>query len=105
MGRLCILPIDSSGKAMGTSAKEVRQDVTLMSSKNFCFLFLFIVFCVSALTNVVCPAQGNPKPLRYELDKVTLVGTIVSRTFYGPPNYGEDPKIDSKERQYILLLD
>ena len=27
------------------------------------------------------------------------------RTFYGPPNYGENPKTDSKESQYVLLLD
>jgi hypothetical protein len=30
---------------------------------------------------------------------------LVSRTYYGPPNYGENPKTDTKERQYILILD
>ncbi|HSE23684.1 MAG TPA: DUF4431 domain-containing protein [Pyrinomonadaceae bacterium] len=29
----------------------------------------------------------------------------MSRTFYAPPNYGEDPATDSKEDQYILILD
>jgi hypothetical protein len=43
--------------------------------------------------------------LRYEPEKVTLKGKVVSRTFYGPPNYGENPKTDSRESQYILILD
>jgi hypothetical protein len=43
--------------------------------------------------------------LHYGPEKVTLIGKLVSRTFYGPPNYGENPKTDSKESQYVLLLD
>jgi hypothetical protein len=30
---------------------------------------------------------------------------VVLRTFFGPPGYGESPKTDSKESQYILVLD
>ena len=33
------------------------------------------------------------------------MGTLIFRTFYGPPNYGENPRTDSKETQSILLLD
>ena len=35
---------------------------------------------------------------------VTLSGKITKRTFYGPPNYGEDPATDSRETQVLLLL-
>jgi hypothetical protein len=34
-----------------------------------------------------------------------LTGKVIERTFYGPPNYGENPKSDSKERQALLVLD
>ena len=49
--------------------------------------------------------QAQRKQLHYEPEKVSITGTIVSRTFFGPPNYGENPKTDSKESQYILVLD
>src|SRR6266480_7670781 len=50
-------------------------------------------------------SDRNPKVLHYGPEKVTLTGKLFARTFYGPPNYGENPKSDSKENQYILLLD
>ena len=50
-------------------------------------------------------SDSRPKVLHYGPEKVTLTGKVVARTFYGPPNYGENPKRDSKETQYILLLD
>ncbi|MEX8504166.1 DUF4431 domain-containing protein [Leptothrix ochracea] len=33
-----------------------------------------------------------------------LVGKVTLETFYGPPNYGENPKTDSREAQIILVL-
>lgn len=42
--------------------------------------------------------------LHYEATPVTLSGKITLRTFYGPPNYGENPDTDSRETQAILLL-
>lgn len=35
---------------------------------------------------------------------VTLSGKVTTRTFYGPPGYGENPATDSRETQGILLL-
>jgi hypothetical protein len=49
--------------------------------------------------------EAPRKQLKYEPEKVTLTGRVVYRTFYGPPNYGETPKLDSRETQPILLLD
>jgi hypothetical protein len=33
-----------------------------------------------------------------------LTGRVKFRTFYGPPNYGENPKTDSRETQALLVL-
>jgi hypothetical protein len=35
---------------------------------------------------------------------VVVTGRIVARTNYGPPNYGEDPAHDSKEKQLYVKL-
>lgn len=50
-------------------------------------------------------SETQRQQLTYENDKATVTGRLVYRTFYGPPNYGETPKTDSRETQAILLLD
>jgi hypothetical protein len=42
--------------------------------------------------------------LHYEGDALTLSGRVVLKTFFGPPNYGENPETDSRETQGILIL-
>jgi len=42
--------------------------------------------------------------LHYEGEPLTLTGKLTLQTFYGPPNYGENPETDSRETQAILLL-
>ena len=73
-------------------------------SNNVAFISLLIALCihVSAGTG---SAQGKRRVLNYEPANVTLTGVVVSKTYYGPPNYGENPKTDAKETQYILVLD
>ncbi|GAB1596434.1 DUF4431 domain-containing protein [Lysobacter claricitrinus] len=58
-----------------------------------------------ALVLALAPLAARAGCLRYEPDVVTLSGTLLTRTFYGPPNFGEDPATDSKERQVLLRLD
>jgi len=61
---------------------------------------------VAALLLAISP--GIPaKPLceAYDVEGVVLSGTVVLRTFFGPPNYGENPETDSKEVQALLKLD
>lgn len=41
----------------------------------------------------------------YEPAVSTIDGKIITEEFYGPPGYGENPKTDTKEMQYLLLLD
>ncbi len=53
-------------------------------------------------------AHTSPTPvakeLSYEPTLVELKGRLTVKTYYGPPNYGEDPKVDAKEEQWILTL-
>jgi hypothetical protein len=68
---------------------------------------LCIVIFIACLHLCIAGSQAGNKRrvLHYWPEKVTLTGRLVYRTFYGPPNYGENPKTDSKETQSILLLD
>ena len=43
--------------------------------------------------------------LHYGGSLVTLSGKVQLQTFFGPPNYGENPATDSREIQAILLLE
>ncbi len=43
--------------------------------------------------------------MEYEPHKVVLRGRLATKTFFGPPGYGENPKTDSKEEEFILALD
>lgn len=46
----------------------------------------------------------NEEWLTYEPTVVELKGKLITKTFYGPPNYGENPDTDSKEEFAILVL-
>lgn len=41
----------------------------------------------------------------YEPKIVTLRGTLIVKSGYGPPNYGETPEKDEKVRYHVLKLD
>ncbi|MCQ8115936.1 DUF4431 domain-containing protein [Methylomonas rosea] len=42
--------------------------------------------------------------LHYGENPVMLAGTLEIQSFYGPPNYGETPRLDANETQAILRL-
>jgi hypothetical protein len=75
----------------------------VVTTKIFGGLILVVVW--SNLQTVASQPAARHRVLHYEPEKVMLKGKVVSRTFYGPPNYGENPKTDSQESQYILILD
>jgi len=50
-------------------------------------------------------AGAESQCLKYNEDGVVLAGRVVFTTFFGPPNYGENPDTDSKEKQAILKLE
>jgi hypothetical protein len=63
--------------------------------------------CFAVLLSTICvalPSWATPQCLHYEGDPVALNGKVTLRTFYGPPNYGENPKTDFRETQVILVL-
>jgi len=64
-----------------------------------------LIWIVALIYISASSTESQRRQLHYEPEGVTLTGRVVTRTFYGPPNYGENPKTDSKESQYILLLD
>ena len=43
--------------------------------------------------------------LKYQPASVELSGIVVPTMFYGPPNFGEDPKHDRKDIAAVLVLD
>jgi hypothetical protein len=43
--------------------------------------------------------------LEYEPAVVELEGKLIIKTFFGPPNFGEEPETDFKEETRILSLD
>ena len=48
----------------------------------------------------------NNKPEYYYDDTASiLIGTLTVKSYFGPPGYGESPSIDSKEEEYILILE
>ena len=42
---------------------------------------------------------------RYEPAVTTVSGVISIKEYFGPPNYGENPDTDSKEKFYFIALD
>lgn len=84
-------------------------------------LAIFLVFAVSI---GACELQGNAQKKQttpesqkqeapdnqekvwvdYEPAVVELEGNLSIRTFFGPPNFGENPETDSKERTWIVSL-
>lgn len=42
---------------------------------------------------------------KYAPQEVTVSGKVFLKTFFGPPNFGENPKTDSKLTQALLQLD
>lgn len=64
------------------------------------FPFLTVVAHALRLTST------DPAPLQsclhYEPDTVAITGVLSRRTFFGPPNFGENPKTDEKEVGFYL---
>lgn len=60
-----------------------------------------VILFILAFTHAAL-AQSKTYPYGPEL--VELTGIIQKATFYGPPNYGEDPKNDTKENILVIVL-
>lgn len=64
------------------------------------------VVCLLAVAALVTLAStADARCYQYEPATVTVTGLIFLRTDFGPPNYGEDPAHDSRERHIYIRLD
>ncbi len=61
----------------------------------------FLMLAVLLATSLPAVAASC---LHYGGSPVTLSGKVKLQTFFGPPNYGENPDTDSRETQAILAL-
>jgi hypothetical protein len=62
------------------------------------FRWIFVVSLLSATCAMAADVYEYAVP-------VSLSGNLKLKTFYGPPGYGETPKVDTKENQFVLTLD
>jgi len=60
-----------------------------------------VLLTISLLASLPVAAESC---LHYGGSPVSLSGKVKLQTFFGPPNYGENPDTDSRETQAILLL-
>lgn len=58
-----------------------------------------------AVTQPAPQTKLDKEWLSYEPAVVELRGKLITKWYYGPPNYGEDPITDSRELLPILVLD
>jgi hypothetical protein len=65
----------------------------------------WLIALFSLITASGAFAGGPASCLSYGPSVVTVTGRVVIRTFFGPPNWGEDPAHDSIETQAQLRLD
>lgn len=76
------------------------------------FIFLVVAMSISACGLQVnaqkkqeAPESQKKEWVDYEPAVVELKGKLVVKTYFGPPNYGENPKTDSREKGWIVSLD
>lgn len=80
-----------------TDCSEFLSALLGLSMKIFVSVVI-LYLCFSHLSFGAVPC------LHYAGEPVTLSGQVTLKTFYGPPNYGENPGSDSRETQAILVL-
>ncbi|WP_352420675.1 DUF4431 domain-containing protein [Proteiniborus sp.] len=71
-----------------------------------------IIIMISILSLISCKKEVNDGVMIKNLDKyyfepsISIIeGKLITRMYYGPPNYGENPDTDTKQYPFILQLD
>ena len=67
--------------------------------------FLILVLFLLHMPNGICAPEIIIEAKQAESAVIQLRGTLELKTFYGPPNFGEEPDTDAKETYYFLNLD
>ena len=65
---------------------------------------IFFVFIATCDLGETAQKTQEKEWLSYQPTVIQLKGTLSVKTYYGPPNYGENPETDAKEALPILLL-
>ena len=67
---------------------------------------LLSIAAVLAFAATSSAAEPNPRALAkqcfHEDKPIRVFGTVSRRTFYGPPNFGENPKTDERDSVYVF---
>jgi hypothetical protein len=63
-----------------------------------------ITFFAFVVTGGFAQTSQEKEWVSYQPTVVELTGTLSVKTYYGPPNYGENPDTDAKEALPILIL-
>ena len=75
--------------------------------KNIC-KFAILFFVIGNGSNLFSQNSNRTRlfiiPNNQNYVNVTIFGRLITKQFYGPPNYGETPQIDSIETHYVLQL-
>jgi hypothetical protein len=101
---------------MDILTKIYKHSIKLNMRINKRLLFFLIVF-ISNIPNLFCSGEGEnwdnwgdwyhnreTFPLGEEYIEFHIYGNIKLQEFYGPPNFGETPELDTIEQYYILEL-
>jgi len=68
-------------------------------------MYIFVIgFILIGNGYLFCQVYNNQLYID-DFINISINGKIILKQFYGPPGYGETPKIDSKEYFYVLILD
>jgi hypothetical protein len=80
-------------------------------------LLFFLIAFIGNIPNLFCSGEGESRdnredwyhnretfPPGEEYIKLHIYGNIKLQEFYGPPNFGETPELDTIEAYYILAL-
>ena len=65
---------------------------------------LFLLLGTFAAQQKMPAESAHESRYRYDTDGVQLQGTLVKRTYYGPPGFGETPAQDTREAVLVLRL-
>jgi Domain of unknown function (DUF4431) len=65
---------------------------------------IMIIFFVLIVTRGFAETAQMRDWVSYQPKVVEFKGTLSVKTYYGPPNYGENPDTDAKEALPILIL-
>ena len=68
------------------------------------FLGLLVTFTMMIVFSA-CTNHTKVEEYYFEPSISVIEGQLITRMYYGPPNYGENPDTDSKQYPFILELD